>query len=77
MIKHNPPLKTFVLRHIDTTLDAEDLDEIKTLASLSCPSGMDALCQELIGAVSQAKQSLLSEHSMPLPDDHGRNSRKP
>jgi len=77
MIKHNPPLKTFVLRHIDTTLDTDDLDTIKTLASSSCPSGMNALCQELIGAVSQAKQSLVHEHQIPSLDDHGRNSLKP
>lgn len=62
MIEHNPALRSLVLRHVDTTLNTGDLDRIKTLATSSCPPGMDSLCRELANAASesaasQAKQS--------------------
>ncbi|WP_245982611.1 hypothetical protein [Trinickia fusca] len=56
LIKRNPPLKAFVLRHIDTTLDTGDLDKITTLSTSSCPAGMGALCRELASAASHAEQ---------------------
>lgn len=56
LIKRNPPLKAFVLRHIDTTLDTADLDKVKALSRSSCPAGMDAFCLELTNAAARAEQ---------------------
>jgi hypothetical protein len=56
LIKRNPPLKAFVLRHIDTTLDSRDLDRIKQLSTASCPAGMGTLCGELASAASRSQR---------------------
>ena len=56
LIRHNPSLEGFVLRHIDTTLDTDDLSKIATLAASSCPAGMGPLCRNLATAASRAKQ---------------------
>lgn len=56
LIRRNPRLKAFVLRHIDTTLDSSDLTKIATLAASSCPNGMGALCRDLGTAASKASQ---------------------
>jgi len=48
MFKDDPSFKSFVLRHIDTTLNTDDIDKIKAAASSSCPAGMESFCQELI-----------------------------
>lgn len=56
LIKHNPRLKGFVLRHIDTTLDTDDLSKITTLSASSCPAGVSTLCRELGDAASKASQ---------------------
>jgi hypothetical protein len=55
-IKRNPPLESFVLRHIDSTLDSDDLAKIATLSTRSCPAGMRSLCKALAHAASQAEQ---------------------
>ena len=54
MFKDDPSFKAFVVRHIDTTLNTDDIDKIRAAASSSCPSGMESFCQELVGAASQA-----------------------
>jgi len=73
MTEHNQPLKAFVLRHLDATLNSTDLDKIVALATSSCPSGMDSLCQELKGAASQAAaESRGGKASSPVVDDRAR-----
>ena len=67
MIEHNQPLRAFVLRHVDATLNSTDLDKIIALATSSCPSGMDSLCQELKGAGSQAAAELAEESKRQVP----------
>ena len=47
LIKRNPPLKRFVLRHIDTTLNTDDLEKIKELSSSSCRKDLVLLCSDL------------------------------
>lgn len=54
LIKRNPSLKAFVLRHIDTTLDTDDLSEIARLSKSSCPIGMSSLCREFAAATEKA-----------------------
>jgi hypothetical protein len=56
LIRHNPSLQAFVLRHIDTTLDTDDLTKIGTLSASSCPTGMSALCRDLGAAATKASQ---------------------
>ncbi|WP_238537967.1 hypothetical protein [Paraburkholderia atlantica] len=55
-IKLNPSLESFVLRHINSTLDTDDLAKIVTLATKSCPEGMIPLCKALVNAASQAER---------------------
>jgi hypothetical protein len=54
LVKRDPALKRFVLRHIDTTLDTDDLDKIKAFASSQCPTGTASLCRELLTAAARA-----------------------
>ena len=46
-ISENPALKVFVLRHIDESLDGDDVKRIAVLAESSCPDGLSKLCGEL------------------------------
>jgi len=54
LIKINPPLKRFVLRHIDSTLNTDDLVKIKALASSSCQKDLTVLCAELKRSATDA-----------------------
>jgi len=54
MIEHNKSLRTFVMSHINATLNDKDIDKIKAAASSSCPSGMDTFCQELTKAATKS-----------------------
>lgn len=56
LIRHDPQLKGFILRHIDTTLDTDDLTKIARLSASSCPAGMNALCRALGDAALKASQ---------------------
>lgn len=47
LIRHDPPLKQFVLRHIDSTLDTADLRKIMKLATSSCSKNLARLCADL------------------------------
>jgi hypothetical protein len=46
LIKRHPPLKAYVLRHVDTTLDTDDLTRIAELAATVCPSNTKPLCAQ-------------------------------
>lgn len=54
LIKDDPAFKAFVLRHIDTTLDGNDLEKIKNFSVSACPKGLDALCFDLRKAAENA-----------------------
>jgi hypothetical protein len=54
LIRRNPPLRGFVLRHIDATLDARDLVRIEALATTSCFPSLKPLCRALKKAASNA-----------------------
>jgi len=54
LIKHNPSLKRFVLKHVDSTLDNDDLQKIKELASSSCFRETLSLCDSLKKAAMRA-----------------------
>jgi len=56
LIKRHPALKSYVLRHLDTTLNTDDLTRIVELASSACPQGQQALCSSLKAAASKASK---------------------
>lgn len=56
LVERDPALKRYVLRHIDTTLDTDDLEKIKSLASSSCARGLASLCRELAAAAARANR---------------------
>ena len=44
----------FVLSHIDSTADTDDLSKIRDLATRECPSDQTALCGKVRGAAKKA-----------------------
>lgn len=54
---NTPALKKYVLRHIDSTLDTNDLDQIQRLSAQSCPQGLSALCTDIGHAAERAIQA--------------------
>ena len=55
LAKADPDFLTFVLRHIDLTLPGEDLDNLRTKATMSCPYSCEMLCGKVRQAVDAAK----------------------
>lgn len=49
-----PAFLQFVLRHVDTTLDAADLERVAQLATTQCPTGKRGLCATLASAARRA-----------------------
>ena len=45
--KRNRNLMPFVLRHLDATLDADDLEKISQLSMEQCPESANTLCASL------------------------------
>lgn len=50
----NPSFLQFVLRHLDTTLDAADLARVAQLATTQCPRENRRLCTRLANAAKRA-----------------------
>jgi len=46
-LARNATFRHFVLKHLDETLNADDLKKISTNAAKRCPAGLDSLCREL------------------------------
>jgi hypothetical protein len=53
--KQSPEFRHFVLKHVDETLDNKDLKIIRTSAATKCPSGLRALCDNLIKQAGHAR----------------------
>lgn len=56
LAKTDPGLGRFIVRHIDTTLNTDDLENIRDLSSSSCPAGSAALCTALHRASERARR---------------------
>jgi hypothetical protein len=56
LIRRHRPLKAYVLRHIDTTLNTDDLTRIVELATTACPPKAELLCADLKNAAAQASK---------------------
>lgn len=56
LIRQEPALRPFVLSHVNSTLDTDELDRIERNASESCPSGGASLCADLRQAAEQASK---------------------
>ncbi|NDO83653.1 hypothetical protein CJP72_23750 [Citrobacter sp. NCU1] len=54
IIAKNPPLKGWVLNHINTTLDTDDLFNVEKLATSQCPSSGESLCKEIASSAHEA-----------------------
>lgn len=57
LAKTSPGLRTFILRHVDSTVDTDDLERITWLATNSCPNVASALCRDLKLSASRALTS--------------------
>jgi hypothetical protein len=56
-IKTEPRFKTFVLHHIDATVDTDVLEAVEKNADQRCPAGSEPLC----ASIASAAQSALAE----------------
>lgn len=54
LIQKTPRLKMFVLRHVNTTLDTDDLEKIEKFSLSACPKDMSSLCRDLNKAAIHA-----------------------
>lgn len=54
LARGKPALRAFVLRHINTTLDTDDLNKIAHNAATLCPKGAAAWCGGIREAAEQA-----------------------
>jgi len=52
--RNAPAFKAFVLRHIDATAAAKDLNHVQFLATRKCPIGSSALCGQIEEATKRA-----------------------
>ncbi|NHZ96616.1 hypothetical protein [Massilia sp. CCM 8734] len=53
LIKKDRALKPFVTRHLNETLNSEDLEKIQVLATSSCLPGLKKLCADLNRAATE------------------------
>jgi hypothetical protein len=53
-IKREPRFREFVLRHIDSTADTDDLEAAKKNATQKCPARSSDLCAAIAGAAQSA-----------------------
>lgn len=47
LAENDPSFRRFVIRHIDSTLNADDLEKIKKAALTHCPSGLRKACGDI------------------------------
>ena len=52
--QRDPELRRFVLRHVDSTLDTDDLQKLHALVTRKCPKGVAGLCRDLGAQVKTA-----------------------
>jgi hypothetical protein len=50
----NAAFRAFVIRHVDATLNTDDLEKIKENASMHCPANLRKTCNELAKTADQA-----------------------
>lgn len=55
-INYNSGFENYVVRHINSTLNTDDLSQIIMLSSESCPAENKALCSKLIAAAKSAEK---------------------
>jgi hypothetical protein len=46
--------RRFVLRHLDATLNMDDVEKVRKTATTQCPSGLRVLCDDLIKQANSA-----------------------
>jgi hypothetical protein len=62
-MKRNPHFEAFVLKHIDSTTDSDDLKAIVEHATRRCPDDSIALCSSMISAARQALEEAPEDQS--------------
>ena len=50
----DPGFRKFVLKHIDATVNPDDLEKINKQAGAKCPTGLQALCGDLASKATAA-----------------------
>jgi hypothetical protein len=56
LVHEHADFKPFVLSHIDSTADTDDLERLADNAAKRCPAGLAALCSELGAAAKKAME---------------------
>jgi|SRR5471030_1401991 len=56
LVSHNAAFRSYILKHIDSTLDTQDLDKIIRLSRSSCAQANEELCAAIQRAATQAEK---------------------
>lgn len=56
LIDHDSKFEEYVVKHVDSTLDTDDINQIMKLSSESCPAESKVLCNKLIAAAQNAEK---------------------
>lgn len=56
LVKKKPAFGEWVLNHVDSTLDSDDLQKAAHLATSQCPTTATMLCQQIVRAATQAAE---------------------
>lgn len=57
LINRDSGFEKYIMRHIDATLETDDLNQIITLSSESCLADSQAVCNKLIAAAQRNNSS--------------------
>ena len=58
--ENDPSFRAFVIRHIDATLNMDDVEKIKKAALTHCPSGLRKTCSDIAKQASLALKDTAS-----------------
>jgi len=47
LARKDPGFRSFVLKHVDSTVSDDDLKKIKTIATTKCPRRLSTICADL------------------------------
>ena len=60
LAENDPSFRAFVIRHIDATLNMDDVEKIKKAALTQCPSGLRKTCSDITKQADSALKDAAS-----------------
>jgi hypothetical protein len=59
--KTDAEFRAFVMKHVDATLNMDDVEKIRTNAKTQCPMGLRSVCNDLAKQADSAKEAASSQ----------------